>query len=78
MTRTGLSGSLLKVQENMVVTRARSIERYKIKPGQTTAVPDAVVDHDELVGVTPEMIDWWWVNMRRVILVEPNDHKSFV
>ena len=40
-----------KVQDNMVVTTEPiPIERYKIKPGQTTAVPDAVVDHDELVG----------------------------
>jgi len=42
-------------------------------------VPDAVVEHDELVGVTPEMIDWWWVNMEKGYpLWEPNDHKSFV
>jgi len=69
-----------KVQENMVVTSEPvPIEHYKIKPGQTAAVPDAVVDHDELVGVTPEMIDWWWVNMEKGYpLWEPNDHKSFV
>lgn len=63
----------------IVDTEAIPIERYKIKPGQTTAMPDAVVDHDELVGVTPEMIDWWWVNMEKGYpLWEPNDHKSFV
>jgi succinate dehydrogenase / fumarate reductase flavoprotein subunit len=69
-----------KVQDKMVVTTEPvPIERYKIKPGQTIAVPDAVVDHDELVGVTPEMIDWWWVNMEKGYpLWEPNDHKSFV
>jgi len=69
-----------KVRDNMVVTTEPvPIERYRIKPGQTTAVPDAMVDHDELVGVTPEMIDWWWVNMEKGYpLWEPNDHKSFV
>jgi succinate dehydrogenase / fumarate reductase, flavoprotein subunit len=69
-----------KVQNDMVVTTERiPVERYKINPGQTVAVPDAVVDHDELVGVTPEMIDWWWVNMEKGYpLWEPNDHKSFV
>ena len=69
-----------KIHENMVITTEPvPIERYKIKPGQTKAVPDAVVDHDELVGVTPEMIDWWWVNMEKGYpLWEPNDHKSFV
>jgi succinate dehydrogenase/fumarate reductase flavoprotein subunit len=69
-----------KIQDNMVVTtESIPIERYKIKPGQTTVVPDAVVDHAELVGVTPEMIDWWWVNMEKGYpLWEPNDHKSFL
>ena len=69
-----------KVQNDMVVTTEPiPVERYKIKAGQTAAVPDAVVDHDELVGVTPEMIDWWWVNMEKGYpLWEPNDHKSFV
>jgi len=63
----------------VVTTEPIPIERYKIKPGQTAAAPDAVVDHDELVGVTPEMIDWWWVNMEKGYpLWEPNDHKSFV
>jgi succinate dehydrogenase/fumarate reductase flavoprotein subunit len=69
-----------KIQNEMVVTTEPiPVERYKIKPGQTAAVPDAVVDHDELVGVTPEMIDWWWVNMEKGYpLWEPNDHRSFV
>jgi succinate dehydrogenase / fumarate reductase flavoprotein subunit len=69
-----------KIQDKMVVTtESIPIDRYKLKPGQATAVPDAVVDHDELVGVTPEMIDWWWVNMEKGYpLWEPNDHKSFV
>ena len=62
-----------------VSTEPIPMESYKIKPGRTAAVPDAVVDHDELVGVTPEMIDWWWVNMEKGYpLWEPNDHKSFV
>ncbi|MEJ2244658.1 MAG: FAD-binding protein [Acidobacteriota bacterium] len=69
-----------KTQNEMVVTTEPvPVERYKIKPGQVAAVPDAVVDHEELVGVTPEMIDWWWVNMEKGYpLWEPNDHKSFV
>ena len=69
-----------KVQNNMVVTTEPiPVERYKIKPGRTEIVPDAIVEHDELVGVTPEMIDWWWVNMEKGYpLWEPNDHKSFV
>ncbi len=72
---------IVKKMENKMVIDTESIptERFKIKPGATAAVPDAVVDHDELVGVTPEMIDWWWVNMEKGYpLWEPNDHKSFV
>jgi succinate dehydrogenase / fumarate reductase flavoprotein subunit len=69
-----------KIQNRMIVTTEPiPIERYKTKPGQSASVPDAVVEHDELVGVTPEMIDWWWVNMEKGYpLREPNDHKSFV
>ncbi len=69
-----------KIENEMVVaTEPIPIERYKIKPGRAAVVPDAVVEHDELVGVTPEMIDWWWVNMEKGYpLWEPNDHKSFV
>jgi hypothetical protein len=69
-----------KMKNKMVVTTEPiPVERYKIKPGQTAAVPDAVVEHDELIGITPEMIDWWWVNMEKGYpLWEPNDHKSFV
>ena len=40
---------------------------------------DLVVDH-ELLGVTPEMIDWWWDNIDtsdRYKLWHPEDHKSF-
>lgn len=71
---------LKKDGDNMAVTTEPvPIERYRIKPGHTEAMPDAVVEHDELVGVTPEMIDWWWVNMEKGYpLWEPNDHKSFV
>ncbi len=66
-------------KEMVVSTEAIPLDSYKIKPGQSAAVPDAVVDHGELVGVTPEMIDWWWVNMEKGYpLWEPNDHKSFV
>jgi hypothetical protein len=69
-----------KMEDKMVITtEAIPVDRFKIKPSQTTAVPDAVVDHDELVGVTPEMIDWWWVNMEKGYpLWEPNEHKSFL
>jgi hypothetical protein len=69
-----------KIRDHMVVTTEPvPVERYKIKPGGVAVVPDAVVEHDELVGVTPEMIDWWWVNMEKGYpLWEPNDHKSFV
>ena len=69
-----------KIQDKMVVTTEEiPIERFKIQPGLSAAVPDAVVDHGELEGVTPEMIDWWWVNMEKGYpLWEPNDHKSFV
>lgn len=64
--------------DGMVVdTEAVPVERFRIQPAP--AVPDAVVDHGELVGVTPEMIDWWWVNMEKGYpLWEPDAHKSFV
>jgi succinate dehydrogenase / fumarate reductase, flavoprotein subunit len=62
-----------------VSTESIPIDRYRHKPGDSAAIPDAVVDHGELPGVTPEMIDWWWVNMEKGYpLWEPNDHKSFV
>jgi hypothetical protein len=67
-----------KGRDGMVVdTEAVPVERFRIQP--VPAVPDAVVDHGELVGVTPEMIDWWWVNMEKGYpLWEPEAHKSFV
>jgi hypothetical protein len=40
---------------------------------------DLVVDH-KLLGVTPEMIDWWWDNIdttERYKLWHPKDHQSF-
>jgi succinate dehydrogenase/fumarate reductase flavoprotein subunit len=62
-----------------VSTEPIPIETYSFKPGDPLVIPDAVVDHGELVGVTPEMIDWWWVNMEKGYpLWEPTDHKSFV
>ncbi|MEJ2110718.1 MAG: FAD-dependent oxidoreductase [Acidobacteriota bacterium] len=69
-----------KMKDKMIVTTEPvPVEGYKIKPNRPAAVPDAVVDHEELVGVTPEMIDWWWVNMEKGYpLWEPNDHKFFV
>jgi succinate dehydrogenase / fumarate reductase flavoprotein subunit len=69
-----------KEQDKMVVTAEPvPLDRYKIRPGPAAPVPDAVVEHEELVGVTPEMIDWWWVNMEKGYpLWEPNAHKSFV
>ena len=43
----------------------------------TDLVYDTVVDH-ELPGVTPDMIDWWGVNMEKgYALWHPEDHKSF-
>jgi succinate dehydrogenase/fumarate reductase flavoprotein subunit len=67
-----------KGREGMVVdTEAVPVERFGIRPAPP--VPDAVVDHGELVGVTPEMLDWWWVNMEKGYpLWEPEAHKSFV
>lgn len=69
-----------KGEKNMEVsTEPIPVERYKFKHTDSPNVPDAVVDHGELVGVTPEMIDWWWVNMEKGYpLWEPTDHKSFV
>jgi hypothetical protein len=62
-----------------VTTEPIPIENYKFRPGGSPNVPDAVVDHGELVRVMPEMIDWWWVNMEKGYpLWEPNDHKSFI
>jgi len=49
---------------------------FKSSKGKTI---DLVVDH-ELLGVTPEMIDWWWDNIdvtNRYKLWHPEDHKSF-
>lgn len=40
---------------------------------------DLIVEH-ELIGVFPEMIDWWWDhidNSERYKLWHPKDHKSF-
>jgi succinate dehydrogenase/fumarate reductase flavoprotein subunit len=64
--------------EMVVSTEPIPMDQYKHTSAQKGTVPDAVVDHDEIVGVTPEMIDWWWVNMEKGYpLWEPNDHKSF-
>jgi succinate dehydrogenase/fumarate reductase flavoprotein subunit len=63
----------------VVTTEPIPVARYKIKPEPASDVSDAVVEHDEIVGVTPEMIDWWWVNMEKGYpLWEPDDHKSFI
>jgi hypothetical protein len=48
----------------------------KMSKGKTI---DLVVDHS-LLGVTPEMIDWWWDNIdttERYKLWHPKDHQSF-
>jgi hypothetical protein len=66
-------------KEMEVSTEPIPIDSYSSIPGDPLVIPDAVVDHGELVGVTPEMIDWWWVNMEKGYpLWEPTDHKSFV
>ena len=42
-------------------------------------VPTDVVLESELHGVTPDMIDWWWVNIEKGYpLWEPEEHKSCV
>ena len=44
---------------------------------QEKLVHDVIVDH-ELHGVTPEMIEWWFVNKDKGYpLWHPDDHKSF-
>lgn len=48
------------------------------KASQSETV-DLVIDH-ELKNVTPEMIDWWWGNIKnteRYKLWHPEDHVSF-
>jgi succinate dehydrogenase / fumarate reductase flavoprotein subunit len=65
--------------EMAVSTEPIPFETYKIPATLTPPPAEVTVDHDELIGVTPEMIDWWWVNMEKGYpLWEPNDHKSFV
>lgn len=53
------------------------MERYaKKSEGETI---DLTIDH-ELIGVTPEMIDWWWDHIdttEQYKLWHPKDHKSF-
>jgi succinate dehydrogenase / fumarate reductase, flavoprotein subunit len=62
-----------------VSTEPIPFQTYKIQATLTPPPTEITVDHDELVGVTPEMIDWWWVNMEKGYpLWEPTDHKSFV
>jgi succinate dehydrogenase/fumarate reductase flavoprotein subunit len=62
-----------------VSTESIPMETYKIQATMTPPPTEVTVDHDELIGVTPEMIDWWWVNMEKGYpLWEPTDHKSFV
>jgi hypothetical protein len=62
-----------------VSTEPIPVETYKIQATHTPPLQEVTVDHDELIGVTPEMIDWWWVNMEKGYpLWQPNDHKSFV
>jgi hypothetical protein len=46
--------------------------------GSKPETMDLVIDH-ELIGVTPEMIDWWWMNMVNsdyYKLWHPEDHVS--
>ena len=40
---------------------------------------DRVIDHEEIHGVIPEMLDWWWDNIEKAYpLWHPTAHKSFV
>jgi hypothetical protein len=52
--------------------------KNKKSPGSKPETMDLVIDH-ELIGVTPEMIDWWWMNMVNsdyYKLWHPEDHVS--
>lgn len=56
----------------------RVMERIARKSESKTI--DLIIDH-ELMGVTPEMIDWWWDNINtteRYKAWHPKDHKLFV
>jgi hypothetical protein len=47
--------------------------------GKKIPKPEWVVHDHEIHGVTPDMIDWWWINMDKGYpLWHPEDHKSFV
>jgi succinate dehydrogenase / fumarate reductase flavoprotein subunit len=77
-----------------VVRDAVALEKSYKRPAQREALktgregtgkvekkhlPTDVVVESELPGVTPEMLDWWWVNMEKGYpLWEPDDHGSFV
>jgi hypothetical protein len=52
--------------------------KNKKSQGSKPETMDLVIDH-ELIGVTPEMIDWWWMNMVNsdyYKLWHPEDHVS--
>jgi hypothetical protein len=56
------------------MAKGKNKESQKSKP----ETMDLVIDH-ELIGVTPEMIDWWWMNMVNsdyYKLWHPEDHVS--
>jgi succinate dehydrogenase/fumarate reductase flavoprotein subunit len=60
-------------QRDELKNKSRIIEKVEKKP-----LPTDVVVESELHGVTPEMLDWWWVNMEKGYpLWEPDEHKSF-
>lgn len=45
----------------------------------TTKEYDPLVNYQEIPGVTPEMIDWFWDNMEKAYyLWAPDEHVSFV
>jgi hypothetical protein len=57
-------------------TASGSEEKFLQELGSETV--DLVIEH-ELHGVTPEMLDWWWINMvnpQYYLLWHPKDHIS--
>ena len=50
-----------------------------MKETETKKEYDPLVNYHEILGVTPEMIDWFWDNMEKAYyLWAPDEHVSFV
>lgn len=68
----------MKVKVYEITARAFNIVLYSIARWSKGETVDITIDH-ELRGVTPEMLDWWWLNMgdtKRYRLWHPKDHIS--